>query len=116
MKLKLDENLPSELKSFLSGICEVDTVLDEGLRGFEDDDVWSACQAENRLFITQDLDFSDIRKYLPGTHGGVVLLRLRNPSRGAIVQKIVEIANRSDISSWSGAFVIVTDSKIRVRR
>jgi hypothetical protein len=33
-------------------------------------------QAHGRVFITQDLDFSDARKYVPGTHHGLLLVRL----------------------------------------
>jgi predicted nuclease of predicted toxin-antitoxin system len=35
------------------------TVLDEGLRGHNDDEVWSAAQAEGQFLVTQDLDFSN---------------------------------------------------------
>ena len=55
---------------------DTDTVLDEGLRGKDDADVWAAAQAEGRLLITQDLDFSDARTFAPGTHAGLFLVRL----------------------------------------
>ena len=34
-----------------------------------------AAQSDGRFLITQDLDFSDAREYVPGTHHG--LLRVR---------------------------------------
>jgi predicted nuclease of predicted toxin-antitoxin system len=50
---------------------DADTVLGEKLGGRNDADVWSAAQAEGRFLITQELDFSDARKFKPGSHAGV---------------------------------------------
>ncbi len=67
MKIKLDENLPDRLVAVLTGLGHnVDTVRTEQLTGSADPDVWSAAQADPRFLITQDLDFSDVRRrYLP---------------------------------------------------
>jgi len=51
-------------------------VLDENLGGRDDDTVWAAAQAEQRFLVTQDLDFSDARRFVPGTHAGVLIVRL----------------------------------------
>jgi predicted nuclease of predicted toxin-antitoxin system len=68
MRLKLDENLPESLLSGLSELNhDVDNVRQEGLTGQNDSNVWRAAQHENRFLITQDLDFSDIRQFAPGT-------------------------------------------------
>ena len=85
MKLKLDENLPESLLPMLGGLGhDVDNVRVEGLSGQADADVWQAVQTAERFLITQDLDFSDIRKFSPGTHHGLMLVRLRVPGRVAL--------------------------------
>jgi predicted nuclease of predicted toxin-antitoxin system len=77
VKIKLDENLPYRLVPLLVELVhDVDTVPDEQLAGLDDGAVWGAAQAHGRVFITQDLDFSDARKYVPGTHHGLLLVRL----------------------------------------
>ena len=77
MKIKLDENLPDRLVAVLTGLGHnVDTVRTEQLTGRADPDVWNAAQAAQRFLITQDLDFSDVRRYTPGTHAGLLLVRL----------------------------------------
>ena len=69
MKVKLDENIPVRLSDELALLGhDVDTVASEGLKGKSDGDVWRAAQQEGRLLITQDLDFSDMRRFKPGTH------------------------------------------------
>ena len=62
MKLKLDENIPTSARARLAQLGhDVDTVLDENLGGTVDSEVWTAAQREQRLLVTQDLDFSDVR-------------------------------------------------------
>lgn len=77
MKIKLDENIAVSAAVRLTALGhEVHTVLDEGLSGHDDSEVWAAAQDEERFLITQDLDFSDLRRFTPGSHAGLLLVRL----------------------------------------
>lgn len=115
MKIKLDENLPARLIPVLqSHDHDVDTVPDEHLSGRPDADVWQAVRAEARFLITQDLDFSDIRQFTPGTHAGLLLVRLREPSAHALLEAIGAVA--IEIADWGGCFVVLTENKIRIKR
>lgn len=117
MKLKLDENVPVRLVRVLAALGhDVDTVPQEGLTGQPDVDVWTATQDAERFLITQDLDFSDIRRFSPGTHCGLLLVRLRAPGRAALLQRIEALFRTEPIETWKRAVVIVTDHKLRVRR
>jgi predicted nuclease of predicted toxin-antitoxin system len=91
-------------------------VAQEGLTGRRDPDVWLAAQRSGRFFITQDLDFSDVRQFAPGTHAGLLLVRLAKPGRLALAQRIVQVFGSADAYSWSGCFVVATDVKLRVHR
>lgn len=116
MKIKLDENLPSGLASVLSRLgYDTDTVIEEGLAAEKDDAVWRAAQHAGRLLVTQDLDFSDIRKFQPGAHCGVVLVRLRDPSRTALIERVRGIFSSEPVEEWAGCFVVATEHKLRVR-
>ena len=76
MKIKLDENLHVALAdAFLPDDYDVETVADEGLVGADDDTLCRTASAEDRLIITLDRGFGDLRKYPPGTHAGIVVLR-----------------------------------------
>ncbi len=117
MKIKLDENLPGRLVRLLTGLGhDADTVMHERLTGRDDDVVWRAAQADGRFFVTQDLDFSDARKYLPGTHHGLLLVRLSQPGREALYYRLSMLFRAEDVESWSRCIVSVTDRKVRVRR
>lgn len=116
MKIKLDENLPVRLVGILAPLGhEIDTVAQEGLAGHNDIQVWEAAQRAGRFLITQDLDFSDLRRFVPGAHHGLLLIRLREPGRNALVKRIQTIFQTEEVERWHACFVVVTEHKIRVR-
>ena len=117
MRTKLDENLPTRLVSVLAQLGhDVDTVPSERIAGKDDAVVWQAAQAERRFLVTQDLDFSDIRKYTPGTHHGLLLVRLPQPGRTALFERIATLFEVEDVESWGGCLITATPHKMRVRR
>ena len=100
MRIKLDENIPATLASILSKLGhDVDTVLKQRLGGGDD-----------------SRDFSDIRGLSPGTHHGLLLLRLRDPGRNALARRIRASFETEDVHNWAGCVVVATDRKIRIRR
>jgi predicted nuclease of predicted toxin-antitoxin system len=117
VKLKLDENLPESLVGELQALSHAaDNVRQEGLAGCADPDVWAATQAEGRFLLTQDLDFSDVRQFQPGTHFGILLVRLPDAGRLELIRRIVELFRTEDVESWPGCFVVLSGHKLRVLR
>jgi predicted nuclease of predicted toxin-antitoxin system len=115
VRIKLDENLPRRLKEDLSVLGhDIHTIPDEGLTGVEDGRVWEACQSEERFFVTQDLDFSDTRRFAPGHHAGILLIRLEEPGRGALRRFVRELALTHDVEGWKRCFVVATRHKLRI--
>src|ERR1700682_2966308 len=103
VRLKLDENLPALLVPVLAARGhDADTVRDEGLTGASDARVFAAAQSERRLFMTQDLDFADARRFVPGTHRGVLIRRLANPGAGALSERLLQLLEREAVSEWVG--------------
>jgi predicted nuclease of predicted toxin-antitoxin system len=116
VNIKLDENLPESLVSKLEALGhDVDTVPDEDLSG-RDDDVWQAAQAVGRFLITQDLDFSDVRRFTPGTHAGLLPVRLGQPGRNALAARVALLFATERVEEWRECLVIATEHKVRVRR
>lgn len=113
MRLKLDENLSRHLKASLQHLGhEVETAGEEGLLSRPDGDVAAAAASEGRMLLTLDLDFSDARKYPPGSHPGIVLFR--PGSMGPLtVNAFVEATNLEDLA---GCLVVVDPDRVRVRR
>jgi len=106
MKIKLDENLPRQLAGILGSLGHnVETVIQEGLAGRPDPAIWERTQQEGRFLITQDLDFSDINRFSPGNHHGLLLIRLRSPGRLALASKIRKLFETENVSDWQKCFV-----------
>jgi predicted nuclease of predicted toxin-antitoxin system len=117
MNLKLDENLPRILCAALSDFGhDVHSVFEENLMGRPDEDVWNAAQREGRFLITQDLDFSDTRKFTPGSHHGILLIRLSSPSRANLIFRLEQVFRCENVENWKGCFVVATERKIRIQR
>lgn len=117
MKIKLDENLPEGLIGVLASLGhDVDNVRMEGIAGRDDEIVWRAAQSEQRFLITQDLDFSDVRQYPPGTHHGILLVRLPDAGRLELIERIHRVFSGPDASAWERCFVILGGHKLRILR
>lgn len=115
MKVKLDENLPRSLAEALRALGhDAVSVYDQSLHGQDDATVWQAVVAEQRLLITQDVEFGDLRKYPLGSHAGILLLRLQSPSRQRVEQVVLQIFQHEPVARWHGGLIIVSDHKIRV--
>lgn len=117
MRIKLDENLPSSLASRLGNLGhDVQTVGEEGIAGKVDSVIWEAAQHEARFVITQDMDFSDARRFKPGSHHGILLIRLRTPSRRALRERVEALFKKENVGTWARCFIVATERKVRVRR
>lgn len=80
MRFKTDENLPLEAAGLLRQAGrDAATILEQQMGGDPDENVASACRREDRVLVTLDLDFADLRTYPPESHPGVVVLRLGEP-------------------------------------
>jgi predicted nuclease of predicted toxin-antitoxin system len=117
MNIKLDENMPVSLADVPADLGhDVHTTQSQGLAGCDDNTVWQAAQGEDRFLITQDLDFSDLRKFAPGQHAGILVLRLRDPGRLALLRRVEMLFRSEDVEGWKSCFVVATEHKTRVRR
>lgn len=102
MRLKRDENMPATLAAALRATGhDVDTSADEGLIGRPDADIWAAAQRAERVLVTQDLDFADTRHFEPGTHHGLLLVRLREPSRVRLVDRVLQVFALPEAPTWA---------------
>jgi len=117
MNLKLDENIPRILCAVLTDLGhDVHSVFEEQPTGHPDADIWNTAQREGRFLITQDLDFSDTRKFIPGHHHGILLIRLSSPSRSNLAFRLRQIFGSENVENWKGCFVVATKRKIRIQR
>ncbi|MFQ5906706.1 MAG: DUF5615 family PIN-like protein [bacterium] len=92
------------------------TVPQQGLAGRSDAVIWEAAQRESRFLITMDLDFADIRRFPPGTHEGILVLRPSRQGRKAIRALFQAVLAQHSLDSFRGCIVIADEWRIRVRK
>jgi predicted nuclease of predicted toxin-antitoxin system len=116
VKLKLDENLPTELVDDIQALGhEVDTVFDEGLHGAPDPRVLAGATEDSRILLTLDKGLANLIAYPVNTHAGIVLFRPESAGRGSVIQFIRERLPLLVTLSLTGKLTIVSPTKIRTR-
>ena len=73
-------------------------------------------QEKTHFFITLDLDFADIRRYQPGSHHDILLLRARSRSRPAVLQVLQRVLSEQQFDSLSGCLAVADETHTRIRR
>jgi len=117
VNFKIDENLPAEAAEILRRAgFGADTVFDESLGGANDEAVATASQLENRVLVTLDLDFANIRAYPPGEHTGIIVLRVKRQDKSTVLAYIRRLAAALTRRSPVGELWIVDGNRIRFRQ
>jgi predicted nuclease of predicted toxin-antitoxin system len=117
VRVKLDENLPASAAAPLRADGhDVDTVVDEGLAGAKDPVVLAAATAEKRLLLTLDRGLGDVRTYPPGTHTGVVVLRIDNQAPRIVTEAVALLVKTVDLDDLTGGVGVWRNGVLRLRR
>ena len=116
MKIKVDENLARAHRRVLEAAgYDVADVHEEGLVGASDDVLWSHVCGEGRFLVTLDTDFSDVRRFLPGSHPGILLMRTTHPSVSSISSILRRVLEERDLASVAGCLVVADEVRTRIR-
>jgi len=107
MKIFVDENIPSmtvrALREMGHDVLDIRGTADEGVT---DDDIWKIIQRERRLLITTDKGFTQRRSE---RHHGILIIRLRQPNRRKIHQRVMQAMARFAEEEWPGLLVVMRD-------
>lgn len=116
MRFKFDENLPRtavELYEEEGHDCE--SVLTEDLGGATDAELSKVVRGEERILVSFDTDFADIRTYPPEDYPGFVVLRLGRQDIPSTVSLLRETLPLLEADFQPGSLWIVEDDRIRIR-
>ena len=107
MKIFVDENLPLIT---VRTLCEmghhVMDIRGTPAEGMTDDALWEMVQQQERLLITTDKGFTQHRNEF---HHGILIVRLRQPNRLKIHQRVIQAITRFDADRWPGLLVVMRD-------
>jgi len=116
MQFKIDENLPIEIAELLiKAGHNAKTVNEQQLQGVRDPVLINVCKSENRVMVTLDTDFSDIRAYPPQEFSGIIILRVGSQAKQHVIkvfQSIIPLIRREPLNQhlW-----VVEETTVRIR-
>ena len=116
MRFKIDENLPIQFAELLAAEDhDAVTVVSQGLQGKDDATLVNRCLEEERILVTLDLDFSDIRAYPPHDFCGFIVFRLGRQDRDHLTnvfRGVLPLMGREPLERhlW-----IVEETRVRIR-
>jgi predicted nuclease of predicted toxin-antitoxin system len=117
VRFKLDENLPTDLGTWLRDEGhDLADVMGEGLGGEDDAPILAAATAEDRVLLTFDLDFADIRRYPPGSHAGIVVFRLHDQRWRTLEGPVARLLAGGTLENLEKGLAIVDESRVRYKR
>lgn len=115
-RFKLDENIPRDAEALLRDAGHnVETVLAEQLGGRADPLVLDACRSEDRVLVTFDLDFADIRAYPLASHLGIWVLRPVTQSIENTLMLLRGALKLIESETLRGRLWIVESNRVRIR-
>jgi len=117
MKLLLDQNIRSETLDFLRDLeLDVTSTRELKIERLSDDEIMEIAKELNRIVVTFNSDFGDIRYFPPGSHPGVIRLKIE-PQILEVVHPILKYLFKTvKHTDLENALTIVTESKIRIRK
>lgn len=116
MRFKTDENLPEVAAQTLRDHeFDATSVVEQRLAGQNDSVIRTVCREEDRVLVTLDLDFADIRLLGRAEDAGVIILRLHVQSVPQIVGAISSLIPHLKSRPLRGMIWIVDEASIRVR-
>ena len=116
MRFKVDENLPDELADLINQHGhDALTVRNERLGGSSDERIAEVCKREDRILITLDAGFADIRTYPPSETPGMVVLRLPRTGKRDVLTAGRRLVKLLEKESPQRKLWIVDARRLRVR-
>lgn len=117
LKIKVDEDLSGSVAGRLREAGYLaESVVEEGLSGAKDSVLWRSVHAEGRLLITADKGFADVRKFPPGTHPGILLLRPDQDGVGPLQTLMGMVLREGPLERLQGTIAVATPRGLRIRK
>jgi predicted nuclease of predicted toxin-antitoxin system len=116
MQFKIDENLPVEIAGLLiSAGHDAKTVNEQQLQGAKDSVLIAVCSKEQRILVTLDTDFCDIRSYPPQGLSGIIVLRVGSQAKKHIMEIFRRVLPLIGHEPLAQHLWVVEETRIRIR-
>ncbi len=93
-------------------ITRVSEVMEKGSK---DIDILTYAQKQNKIVITQDLDFSTLLALRGYTKPSVINLRLENPRPGFVSERVLDVVSMMEKELQEGVIITIDETTARYR-
>lgn len=108
MRIIVDENIPlmsvNELRAIGHDVLDIRGTR---LEGISDEELWAIALKEKRLLISTDKGFTQNRQQ---NHYGILIVRLKQPNRLKIHQKVIKGLSLFREGEWPQRTVVMQDT------
>lgn len=91
------------------------TVIEQQYGGSSDIRLAKLCQQENRILVTLDMDFADIRTFRPADYPGLMVLRLSRHDKRYVLSVFSRVMQLLSTESPDNTLWIIEENRIRIR-
>ncbi len=118
MKFFLDENLPLSLSEIFTEFgFKVEHARTSGLRGATDKEIAKYALKQKTILVTKDLEFGSLLLYPPGSHYGLVVIRVPfNYKTDQIKRVMKNFISKTHAADLINTITIVEVGKYRSRK
>ena len=117
MRILADENIQEPTLHFLRELGhDVRGVNEAGLKSAPDADIFRQAQHEQRVVLTYNCDFADIRDLVGKNHHGVIRLRIENQRVYHMHPLLKEALQKLQDMNLRNTLVTVMDDRLRIRK
>ena len=116
MRFLADMGISPKTVAFLQSLDHDSVHLhDQGLDRLEDPAILAKAQEEDRILLTNDLDFGELIAVSGARLPSIVVFRLRNMRPEMVSRYLQGIIDQHGESLEKGAIISVTEGQVRVR-
>jgi len=116
MRLFCDQNIMRETVGFLRQLGhDVVSTREVDLQDAVDSEILAFAVREERILLTHNSDFGDLRLFPPGTHSGIIRLRIKDQTADSLHPVLERSLDRLKDKQLDGKLVTVKPDSIRIR-
>jgi len=116
MKFKIDENLPIEIAELLNeNGFDAKTVIQQNMGGVNDAQLILKCKEGERILVTLDTDFANIRLYSPDESAGIIVIRTLNQAKRNVIKIFKRALDKINKEPLINHLWIIEETMVRIR-
>ena len=116
MRILCDQNIMAETVEYIRSLeHDVVSTRETGLASATDEEILRVAVNQDRILLTYNADFSDIRIFPVGTHTGIIRLRLQEQTAEDLHPVLSNLFRQLAGKDIAGKLITVTKTTIRIR-